>query len=216
VNYKRLERAGVAQVSVSEQFAKGSAGNLMRSMVTAFNQHFSEEAAKHTRRTMRANAALGFFNGGKAPFGYRSVTVAHYGNKAKKKLELDDAEAGLVRVMFSLATEGDGQGPLGVRAIATWLKDRGHTLKGGPFHNSNVADILARTHYVGWYWDGKKDDHGDPLPEAEWIRVPCPAIIDIETFEAAAALCRARLWRRSYRAQRQGWSISLLHVRTPR
>ena len=192
INYKRLQKAGVQQVSISEAFGKGSAGNLMRSVVSAFNQHYSEETAKHTRRSMRENARDGYFNGGKVPFGYRSVTVAHYGTKPKKRLEIDDAEAGLMRVMFQLATIGDGDGPMGVRGIAKWLNGRGHTLRGGRFHNSNVADILSRSHFVGFYLDGKKDDHGDPLPEAEWIRVPCPAIVDLALFEAAAALRATR------------------------
>lgn len=98
----------------------------------------------------------------------------------------------IVRVMFQLATVGDGQGPMGVRAIAKWLNGRGHTLRGGRFYNSNVADILGRTHSIGYYLDGKKDDYGDPLPEAEWIRVPCPAIVELDIWQAAAALCAVR------------------------
>jgi hypothetical protein len=98
-----------------------------------------------------------------------------------------EAEADIIRLIFDLAQHGDGTGPRGVRAIAALLNTRGDTLCAGKFRNSNVADILSRTHYTGFYFDGKRGDDGEPLPEAQWIRVPCPSIIDPETYAAVAA-----------------------------
>ena len=43
VSHNRLRAVGVEQVSVTETFGKDSAGNLMRSMVSAFNEHFGAE-----------------------------------------------------------------------------------------------------------------------------------------------------------------------------
>ena len=192
VSYKRLQEAGVEQVSVTEQFGKGAGGNLVRAVVSAFNEHQSAETSKHTRRTMRANAMEGYWNGGRVPFGFRSVTVEVRGTKEKKRLELADEEAAVVRLMYDLAIKGCGDGPMGARDIAKWLNARGYTLKEGRFHNSNVADILGRTHNTGSYLDGKTSDLGEPLPEAEWVRVPCPAIIDPDTFMAAAAIRASR------------------------
>jgi site-specific DNA recombinase len=187
VKYRQLDQAAVELISISEQFAKGSAGNLMRAVVGAFNQHYSDETSRHTIRTMRANAAEGFFNGGQIPFGYHSVVVERRGNKEKKKLAIRGSEAAIVRLIFQLASVGSGSGPMGVRAIAAFLNKRGDDLRGGKFHNSNVADILARRHYVGFYLDGKRGDDGELLPEEQWIRVPCPPIIDPEMFAAVAA-----------------------------
>ena len=192
VSYKRLAEAGVEQVSVTEAFGKGSGGNLVRAVVSAFNEHLSAETSKHVRRTMRANASDGFWNGGKVPFGFRSVTVEMRGEKHKKKLELDEDEATVVRLMYDLSINGCGAGPMGVRAIAQWLNERGYRLKQGKFHNSNVADILSRTHNIGFYKDGKVSELGEPLPEAEWVRVPCPAIVSHDTFTAAAATRASR------------------------
>jgi len=197
VSYQRLHRARVELVSVTEPFSKGSAGNLMRAVVGAFNQHYSDEGSKHTIRTMRANAAGGFFNGGPVPFGYRSVVAEKRGDKEKKRLAIVESEAAIVRLIFELASSGNGAGPMGVRAIAALLNERGDDLRGGRFHNSNVADILARTHYVGVYLDGKRGDDGEPLPEDQWIRVPCPAIIDPDTFSAVAARRAERRPRRT-------------------
>ena len=187
-SYRELHKAGIELLSVTEPFARGTAGNLMRSVVGAFNQHYSDETAKHTIRTMRANAQAGYYNGGPVPFGYRSVTVERRGDKDKKRLEIDEGEADTVRLIFDLANEGDGtSGPMGVRAIAAHLNARGDTLRGGRFHNSNIGDILSRTHYIGFYLDGKRGDDGEPLPEDQWVSVPCPSIIDNQTFLAAAA-----------------------------
>lgn len=80
--------------------------------------------------------------------------------------------------MYDLAINGCGEGATGVRDIAKWLNARGYTLKQGKFHNSNIAGILARTHKIGFYLDGKTSEVGEPRPEAEWVRMPCPAIID--------------------------------------
>ena len=58
-----------------------SLSRLARNLLAMFDEHFAHEAAKHTKRTMRANAVEGFFNGGPVPFGYESRTVERRGNK---------------------------------------------------------------------------------------------------------------------------------------
>lgn len=137
---------------------------------------------------MYENALAGFFNGGRVPFGYESVTVANFGDKAKRKLTIVEAEAEIVRQIFRLARFGKGSGPMGARAVATWLNERGYSLRGARFNNSNTADIFSSLHYLGYYHDGKSDEYGDPFPESSWVRVPCPAIIDESEFLEVAAL----------------------------
>src|SRR3546814_7342845 len=53
-SHRRLKRAGVELVSITQEFADDPAGNMMRNIVAIFDQHQSEETAKHTRRTMRS------------------------------------------------------------------------------------------------------------------------------------------------------------------
>ncbi|URD59931.1 recombinase family protein [Sphingomonas sp. KRR8] len=187
-SFDQLQAVGVGLASVTETFGKGPNGNLMRSMVGAFNQHVSDQSSVNTIRTMNENAAQGFWNGGPIPFGYLSITVERRKDKEKKKLAVQEAEAEVVRQIFRLARYGDGKGPLGARGIAQWLNSRGYTLRGARFKNSNVAGILSRTHYVGYYLDGKKNEFKEPLPEDQWITVPCPAIISEEEFLEVAAL----------------------------
>lgn len=68
--FARLRRAKVRLVSLTQSISDDPTGHLMRVVIAGFDEHFAAEAAKHTRRTMRANAAEGFFNGGRIPFGY--------------------------------------------------------------------------------------------------------------------------------------------------
>src|SRR5690606_11849035 len=137
----------------------------------------SDQSAMNTIKAMNANAAEGFWNGGIVPFGYQSVTVEKRKDKEKRKLAIRDNEAEIVRCIFRLAQFGEGKGPMGARAIAEWLNARKFTLRGGRFNNSNTAAILSRTHYLGYYFDGKQTEFKEPLPEDQWIRVPCPPII---------------------------------------
>src|SRR5690606_30474312 len=186
--FAQLQRAGVELASATETFAKGADGNLMRSVVGAFNQHTSDQCAINTIRAMNANAADGFWNGGIVPFGYRTVVVEKRGNKEKKKLAIQESEAEIVQQVFRLAQYGDGSGPLGVRAIAKWLNSRGFTLRGARFNNSNLAAMLSRTNYIGYYFDAKQNEFKEPLPEDHWIKVACPALVSEEEYLAVAAL----------------------------
>ena len=177
--FARLRRAKERLVSLTQSIADDPTGHLMRVVIAGFDEHFAAEAAKHTRRTMRANAAEGFFNGGPIPYGYTSITVEIRGTKHKKKLAVVPEEADVVRRIFDLASAGDGNGPLGARGISEWLNACGYSPRGARFNNSNVAGILARHHYAGRYFDKTVDEHGRPGPETDWIAVPCPEIVDV-------------------------------------
>lgn len=185
-SYERLCKANVQQQSVTEDIAKGSTGNLLRNMIASFNQHSSDETSKHTKRAMNENASEGFYNGGPIVFGYRSVVVEMRKDKAKKKLEIRPEEAAVVQRIFDLAEHGEGHGPLGARAIASLLNKAGITLRGAKFTNGNVAGILCRTNYNGYYLDAKQTELGEPIPEADWVRVPCPPIVTQDQFAAVA------------------------------
>ena len=188
----KLQNAGVRLISVTEPFQEGASGDLLRSIVGAFNQHTSDQCAVNTIRSMNANAAEGFWNGGPIPFGYRSVTVEKRGDKHKKMLAVVESEAEIIRLIFRLARFGDGSGPMGVRAIAAWLNERGYTQGGRPFNHSNTDGILKRSHYIGYYHAGKTDELKIAIPEDRWIKVPCPAIVEEEEFLEVAALQAVR------------------------
>ena len=191
--FARLKRAKVRLHSLTQNFSDDAMGGMLRNLIASFDEYFALETAKHTRRTMRRNAEEGFFNGGPVPFGYESQTVEMRGTKAKKKLFIHEGNARTVRLIFDLATVGVGNGPMGARAIAEWLNERGYTLaNGNKFNNSNVAGILGRCHYRGYYFDMTRDEQGGQAPEDQWVRVGCPQIIPEETMDAVAALRAVR------------------------
>ncbi len=191
--FARLKRAKVRLLSLTQSFSDDPMGGMFRNLIASFDEYFALETAKHTRRTMRANAMAGFYNGGPVPFGYESRTVEMRGTKAKKKLFIHQDNARTVELMFTLATVGDGNGPMGARAIAEWLNERGYTLAtGAKFNNSNVAGILGRTHYRGYYFDMTRDENGAPAPEDSWVRVECPRIMPDHAMDAVASLRATR------------------------
>ncbi len=49
---------------------------------------------------MQENARQGFCNGARPPFGYTSIGVGKRGQKIKKGLAVDEAEASVVRNIF--------------------------------------------------------------------------------------------------------------------
>lgn len=74
---------------------------------------------------MRENARQGFWNGALPPIGYRIVAAGQRGTKIKKKLEIDPLHAEAVRLIFRLAIRGTGgDGPMGLKSIATYLNQR--------------------------------------------------------------------------------------------
>jgi len=59
---------------------------------------------KHVTRCLRENAAQGFFNGAKPPYGYQAIkTDISSRSGFKKRLAIDVEEAEVVREIFALS-----------------------------------------------------------------------------------------------------------------
>lgn len=92
---------------------------------------------------MLANAKQGFWNGSRPPLGYKVVIAERRGDEDKKVLALDEAEAQLVRRIYSLYLEGDGEtGSMGIKKIVSWLNQRSYTYQGKPFHDLHGNALL--------------------------------------------------------------------------
>jgi site-specific DNA recombinase len=64
---RKLKRAGVQLVSITQELGQDGHGDLIRKIVNAFDENQSHENAKHTHRAMLENARQGFWNGAVAP-----------------------------------------------------------------------------------------------------------------------------------------------------
>src|SRR6478752_8004892 len=155
---RKLAKARVELVSITQDVGEGATGDLVRSILSKFDEYQSAETAKNVRRSMVANARDGFWNGSRPPLGYKVVIAERRGDKDKKVLAVDETEAPLVRRIFSLYLEGDGEsGPIGIKKIVSWLNGRNYSYRGKPFHVSNVDEVLRRTTYAGTHYFNQKD-----------------------------------------------------------
>jgi site-specific DNA recombinase len=92
---KKLLKAGVALISITQQTQNDPSGEMQRHIFMLFDEYQSKEIAKHVLRGMQENARQGYFNGSKAPFGYQTIEVGQTGREGrhKKKLAIQDTEA---------------------------------------------------------------------------------------------------------------------------
>ena len=125
---RELGKHGVQVISMTQETGEGAQGELIRQVLSSFDEYNSAETAKHVSRSMLENARRGYWNGSVPPFGYRTYVSKRVGAKAKKKLEIDPKEAEIVKLIFKLYLQGDGKtGPLGIKNIVSYLSERGFT-----------------------------------------------------------------------------------------
>ena len=190
-----LGKHGVQVISMTQEIGEGAQGELMRQVLSSFDEYHSAETAKHVSRSMLENAKRGYWNGSQPPFGYRTYIAETVGAKAKKKLEIEPHEAEIVKLIFQLYVYGDGKsGPLGIKNIVSYLSTRGLTQRARrPFRLQIVQEILRRTAYVGIYYFNRRDSRTKkPRPREEWVPIDVPRIVEEELFYAAQAQLDAR------------------------
>ena len=189
---RKLERAGVELISMTQEFTADATGHMLRQMLGAFDEYQSREMGKHTLRAMIENARQSYWNGSRTPFGYRAVEVERRGNKVKKRLVLDEVEAPVVRRIFDFALGRDGL-QRGVKAIVSYLNQTGERFRGKLFHISNVHRILTSPTYAGVHIFNRKSSRTQQIkPKEEWVYTEVPTIISPEAFELVLTSLAAR------------------------
>ncbi len=208
---RRLKRNKVSLKAVTQSIdGDDPMTEMTRHILTGFDQYQSAETGKHTSRTMVANARNGYWNGGRAPFGYRAYVAELHGDKAKMKLEPHPDEAPVVQIIFDLYLNGDGRsGPMGLRRLIDHLHGSGLTHRGTPFHVSTMQTILRREAYVGrFHYNRLCVKSGEKRERDDWIVIPIPALVDEATFASVQRQLTVR--RRSVSAPRHVNGPSLL------
>ncbi|MGE5444473.1 MAG: recombinase family protein, partial [Ignavibacteriales bacterium] len=164
-----------------------------------FSRISTYEKKKILRRMLRGkreNAKGGKFLGGIAPFGYTW-------NENTKQYEIIEAEAEVIRLIFSLCLEG-----MSVKKIRDHLNSLGHgtplKLRGcksngkaiGKWATSTITKVLTSSKYIGEFerWRQKLVDRNVRIlrPEDEWIISEIPPIITKEVFELAQESLKSR------------------------
>jgi len=191
---RKLEKHSVRLISITQQVTDDPSGHLARTMFAAFDQYSSEENAKHVTRAMLQNARQGFWNGSRPPYGYRTVEAERRGNTTKKKLEVHEPEAAIVRRIFDLYLHGEGDGPMGIKGIADYLNRKGYrNRQGHEFGKGFISNVLARETYVGRHHYNRTNHRTRKLRDRnEWIEVPVPAIVSPEVFNGVQVELKRR------------------------
>jgi DNA invertase Pin-like site-specific DNA recombinase len=192
---RKLNKAGVKVISITQQTSDDSAGEMMRRIISTFDEYQSKENSKHVIRAMKENARQGFFNGSQPPYGYRSVATDISGSRGrrKKRLEIDETEADIVRKIYHLYLHGlEGQ-QMGCKEIAKHLTESGLLMRGKPWRMQKVQILLSDTTYMGQYFFGMRDSKGSVTrPVEEWVKTEVPPIIDAATFERVRIVRESR------------------------
>lgn len=192
---RKLAKHGVRLVSITQELGDDPAQVMMRQVIALFDEYQSKENAKHVLRSMKENARQGFWNGARPPFGYRTIEVEKRGARVKKRLEIDEVEAEQVRLIFKLLQGGhDGEGPKGLKAIATWLNERGYrTRQGGLWGIGALHQLVTNPVYGGrWRFNTRDSRTLKRKSEAEHIYADAPAIIEPANFEAVQQVLKTR------------------------
>ena len=191
---RRLRKHGVKVVSITQETGDDPMSQMVRQILALFDEYQSKENGKHTLRAMKENARQGFWNGSPPPYGYRAVEAEKRGDKIKKRLEVDPTEAEIVRMIYRLHLEGEGRGPLGMKAIAEYLNRRGLRHRGGSqFSTGLVHRILSRETYIGREWFNKTNfKTREVKPRSEWIEAHVPAIVEETMFAKVRASLESR------------------------
>ncbi len=194
---RKLRKAGVEVVSITQQFENDPTGNMMRQFLGLFDEYQSKENGKHTLRAMRENARQDFWNGSRSPFGYRAEEAERRGAKSKKRLVIHPSEADVVRNIFDYAL-GRGGPALGIKAIVNQLNGDGIQFNGKPFHISSVHRMLSSRTYIGQHvFNQRCAKTGEAKPKDQWVQSAVPAIISEADFEQVQQSLSARSPRRT-------------------
>jgi len=192
---RKLAKHGVRLVSITQELGDDPAQVMMRQVIALFDEYQSKENAKHVLRAMKENARQGYWSGARPPFGFKAVEVERRGSRIKKKLAIDPVEAETVRLMFRLFLEGDGgSGPMGVKAIAVWLNERGYRARGGATWGLGpIHAMLSHPVYAGRMpFNRMEARSGRRKLESEQVFAQVPEIIEPQVFEQVQSLLKAR------------------------
>ena len=184
--YKTLLRKdGVQVISINEPSEDTPTGRLLEGIIESLDEFYSDNLGQEVSRGMKESVSRGFYIARKPPYGYSKIKVKD-GEHERTKLALDQAQADIVKSMFTDALAGTG-----ITDIVRNLNDRSvPSPKGKGWNKSGVHFILSNEIYTGtMVWGIQAKRFVEPL------RIPdyCPAIIDKATYDTVQKLvaCRA-------------------------
>lgn len=149
LNKRTLEAFGTKLVYASQDFGEGDDAWLPEAILEVMDEQYSRTVSKDTRRSMAKNAADGFWNGGRMPFGFSSVLVGR-----RKRLIPHETEKVVVGMIFKWYLGG-----MGCKAIAETMNGSGISKRGRKWDKNGVSSVLKNPVAIGrleWTLRGEK------------------------------------------------------------
>lgn len=149
----------------------------------------SKKTSVRVREGKKQTSALGYYQGGTVPYGYKVIETnqPHWKNKDKKMkiYVIDEDEAELIRLIFHLYVEKH----MGSSRLLEYINTNGYrTRKGKLFIKNSIISIIKNPIYIGKKrfvsFDGKK---GDTQPYNDKLR-----IVSDELFNKAQQILEKR------------------------
>jgi site-specific DNA recombinase len=178
VTAHELKKYGVEIESALEPIGSDPVGQLLWGILDAVNEFERLNTIQEVKMKMRPLAEKGYWLGGRIPFGFKGVKVKDEAGKTHTKLEVNEAEASIVREMFYLFARG-----FSFKKIARILNEKGFTNRGKEWTFSAVSEIIKNPRYVGMHFWGKGTKRNHRIVRKDAIFVEGPAIVDKETWE---------------------------------
>lgn len=180
---QKIERQlGVRVIAAAELIDTSTPlGKAMRGIKMIFSNMEREEIVARTTKRMKDIATHGFWLGGQPPLGYRVVNSPDSDGRTRKRLEIDEQTAPLVRKIFEMYAGGKTQ-----MQIISWLNEQGYkSSKGNRFSKSSLSDMLKNEKYIGIYTYAVGTKQSKHVKRDGTVKIPgaIPAIIDEETWE---------------------------------
>jgi site-specific DNA recombinase len=189
---RKLQAKGIKVISTTQPIEDNPAGKLMETIFAAFDQYESDLNAYRTMAAMRENAECGYFNGSKAPFGFK-VEKKKVGKNDRGKLVPNDEETPIGRVVFTLCIEGKGE-----KATAHELNLRGVQYRGHSWSKDDVKRVLDEHAAAGTYYWGKFDTAEKKRRDlSACVPIPVTPFVERDLFDLAQELRRSRSPARS-------------------
>ncbi|WP_341323501.1 recombinase family protein [Solibacillus sp. FSL H8-0523] len=133
----------------------------------------SDKTSVRSREAKKQLSEQGYYQGGKAPYGYKLIETdrPHWKHKDRmeKELVVNKDEAEVIKLLFSLYVDKH----MGFRKILNYLNENGYRTREGRFFGiTTIQRIIKNTIYIGKKvyigFSGKK---GDTQPYNEKLRI---------------------------------------------
>lgn len=147
----KLKKNGVKVLYAKQEISDSPEGIILESVLEGMAEYYSENLRQGVKRGLHENALKGYVNG-VPQFGYKKGE--------DKKLHIEEAEARIVRIVFSKYAEG-----LSVAEIIKFLNEKGFkNRKNESFGSNAIYNMLKNIRYTGVYkYDKVVLDGGIPV-----------------------------------------------------